>query len=277
MEEKIKSLSFNKIVTFILLSWISHFVIYMSKYNKSLYKCYNSSRILYITNCRLLAKYKEDKNPNIVCLKEELPNGVNNKKDIYINESLDARKKKQSNCSSSSNTRDHKAVMKNKSCIFETNKYSYLEKKIFKELDYVHFLKNNKTISDKLYKKIIGKRRSLKISFPLILFLLLFIAFIVECFSGYGASNGIYILLFTCIGQPNIKTFRESWFGKLLEDIFKTVVDNNGTGRIIFLRNICFGVLYMLLFIILGTVFISVVIYYHKKVNKYNKIKFRKR
>ncbi|SBT85717.1 fam-l protein [Plasmodium malariae] len=181
MEQKIKSLLFIKIIN--------------SEFNKSLVESYNNRSNLYKRNYRLMAKYKRDKLSTTVCLKEEVQNGVQDKKDINNNEKWDEYKKKQSCGSSSMSTRGHKKNKKNKSCIFETNKYSNLEKKIFKELDYVDFLRNNRTISNKIYKKIMRKKCSLRIVLPLLLLLFLLITFILDLSNSFGLVKGLCEIL----------------------------------------------------------------------------------
>lgn len=198
-----------------------------------------SHRKLYARNYRILAKYKQDKDSCIVCLKEELPHMVYDKQDISNNEKDSLWKKNYSNESLPRSVRGLKKKMKNKSCIFETKNYSHLEKKIFKELDYVDFLQRNKRISDKLYKKIILKNFLLRIKYPCILLLLLCIAFIVEISSGYGVSSGLYILLFDLIGKEQITAFREACSGSFLEEMFQHIVLVKGKQRIIFFLEVC--------------------------------------
>ncbi|KAI4834093.1 uncharacterized protein MKS88_000236 [Plasmodium brasilianum] len=252
MEQEIKTFLFKKISTLIFFCWICNIDTYSSTHNKSLNKLY-SHRKLYARNYRILAKYKQDKDSCIVCLKEELPNMVYDKQDISNNEKDSLGKKNYSNESLPRSVRGLKKKMKNKSCIFETKKYSHLEKKIFKELDYVDFLQRNKTISDKLYKKIILKKFLLRIKYPCILLLLLCIGFIVEISSGYGVSSELYILLFDLIGKEKITAFRNACSGSFLEEMFKHVV------------------------VVKGIVIISWIVYYHNKVKNYERIKFRKK
>ncbi|KAI4839246.1 hypothetical protein MKS88_001790 [Plasmodium brasilianum] len=305
MEQKFKSLLFYKVSTFILLSWIYHFYIYKSTHNKSIVEYYKNHRKLYIRNYRLLAKYNNDKDSSIVCLKKEIPVGVNNKKDIPYIERENTIKKKASNGYSPRNARGNKKCMKNKSCIFEMKKYSHLEKKIFKELDYVDFLKKNKTISDKIYKSIIRKKCGLRFALPLLLILVLLVSFILDNVGGYGLTFGLFKLIVFI--SPAVKVTELSTYPYLeafknnLSNIFKgdtspaiatlyvwltnsplswftnSVVKTKGVKA-----NYCvsgfFGFLiYFVPIFILGIILISAVVYYHKKVKKYEKIKFRKR
>ncbi|SBT01219.1 hypothetical protein PMALA_080620, partial [Plasmodium malariae] len=98
-------------------------------------------------NYRLLAKYKQDKYSNALGLKEEMTNNeMKKKKDISNNMEGYTGKRKHSNGSPSEFKGNCKSYMKKNKCMFETINYSHFEKKIFKEMDFMDFLKNNKTI-----------------------------------------------------------------------------------------------------------------------------------
>ncbi|KAI4839244.1 hypothetical protein MKS88_001788 [Plasmodium brasilianum] len=304
MEQQIKSLLFIKIFTFSLLFWICHFYIYMMAFNNLFDFSYNHHRELYIRNYRSLTNYKQYNHSSITCINEQLPNGVNNKIDITSKEKYAERKKNHSNRTLPTNARSHRKDTKSKSCIFETKKYSHLEKKIFKELDYADFLKNNRTISDKIYKKILIKKCGLRFALPLLLFLVLAISFILDKFCGYGLTFVLYnlILLFSpFVSIDKLKTI------SYIKDIPKLSVlyEKGGSPALVHLydilnrpplnwftkvlvkesgKNINYCVRYFLGFLIyfvplfiLGIILISAVYYYHKKVKKYEKIKFRKR
>ncbi|SBS95145.1 Plasmodium exported protein (Pm-fam-a like), unknown function [Plasmodium malariae] len=235
---------------------------------------------------RLMAKYTQDKGLNIVGLKEELPcYGKNEKKNICKNEKKNKEKKKQSKENLLNKEGIHKQDKKNNFFIFETKKYSHLEKKIFKELDYENFIKNNRTIRGKLYKNIILKKYGLRLSVPLSLFLSLTISLILDLFVGCGFINGLRLFLrvyapgfwkslpakiYNFLGNSLAETLKplwtyKSWVGSKIET--KVYVSTGLFGFII----------YFLPFIILGFILIFWIIYYHKKVKKYEKIKFRKR
>ncbi|SBS94302.1 Plasmodium exported protein (Pm-fam-a like), unknown function [Plasmodium malariae] len=228
----------------------------------------------------------------MVYLMEQTPNEVNDKKDISNNEKTSLEKKNYSNGSSPRNARGLKKNMKNKSCIFETKKYSHLEKKIFKELDYVDFLKRNKTLSDRIYKKIMLKKFRLRFALPLLLFLLLSISFILD----YSCSLGLVAGLFNAIDyflpdktnyvfklakkeiNEALKSISDALRSSPLHGLFDNVVEH-ADGII---ANHCvqsfFNILiYFIPFFILGVILILGIAYYHKKVKKYEKIKFRKR
>ncbi|KAI4838055.1 hypothetical protein MKS88_003478 [Plasmodium brasilianum] len=299
MERKTMLLLFVKITAF-------------SRRSKSLVECYNKRRKLYGRNYRLMAKNKQDKDSSILYLKEEIPNGVNYIKDIFNNEKCTSGKTKQSNGSSQRNKRVHKKNMKNKSCIFETKKYSHLEKKIFKELDYVDFLKNNRTISDKIYKKIILKKCGLRVALPLLLFLVLTVSFILDNFCGCGLTRGLLKLIIHSSPVVEVDILKNNPFFshitriKPLSEVFEkdeissafaylyafltkpslnpftqalVETTSNSVKKV---RNYCVSgflgfLIYFVPIFILSIILISGLVYYHKKVKKFDKIKLRKR
>ncbi|SBS96705.1 Plasmodium exported protein (Pm-fam-a like), unknown function, partial [Plasmodium malariae] len=245
-------------------------------HEKPLNECYNNRKKLYTRYYRLLAKYKQVKDSSIVCLKEDIPNGDNNKKDIFSNEKRNTGTMKQSNGNPLYNVKGHKQSMKNKSCIFETKKYSHLEKKIFKELDYEDFLKNNRTISDKLYKKIIFKKYRLRIVLPLLLFFLLIIPLILDLSGSFALVTELYKALGKYLGKgwtTNLKEWLCAspfwWLGRELQHSSKKY----SYIVIPFFRSI----IYFLPLFILGVTIILRIVYYHKKVKKYERIKFKQR
>ncbi|SBS93253.1 Plasmodium exported protein (Pm-fam-a like), unknown function [Plasmodium malariae] len=219
---------------------------------------------------RLLAKYKKDKDSKVVMLRDDISNnGMDKKKDISNTEMQCTGKKKELYRGSLNNYHGHKQDMNNKYSKFVTKKYSHLEKKIFKELDFVDFLKRNKNISDKTYKTIMRKKFSLRLGSPLLLFLLLSTLLIVdismECApggKGFWELSGLEGIL------SSWKTILEQHFNWLLTGASRT----NGVLGDLF--NI---VLYVIPFLILGVTLISYVFYYHKKAKKYEKIKFSKK
>ncbi|SBS99558.1 Plasmodium exported protein (Pm-fam-a like), unknown function [Plasmodium malariae] len=252
-------------------------------------------------NYRLLTKYKHDKNSIITGLNEDVPyNKLNKKKDISNNENWEAGKKELSSRCFSKNMGVDKKAMKNKSCIFKTKKYSHMEKKIFKELDYQNFLKKNRTITDKTYKKIISKKYGLRLAIPVLLFLSLFIVFIVDFSLGFNnkvAWEGSFLGLGSHLKELTNDT--DGWLSKVLEwlrdntsgfwrhygmgeqstacELCNAVKEGVKISEKCILGQLLGYILYFVPFIILGVTFISWVIYYHKKVKKYEKIKLRKR
>ncbi|SBS95728.1 Plasmodium exported protein (Pm-fam-a like), unknown function [Plasmodium malariae] len=263
---------------------------------KSLDENKNYRRNIHARTYRLLETYGKDNNSSSLYLKEGLPiNGIHKKIDTTYNEKYDSEKRKQSYVCPSKFAGGHQPGVKNKSCVFETKKYSHLEKKIFKELDYTDFLKNNKTISNKIYKKIIHKKYGLRIVLPVLIFFFLLIIFMVEVSLGFAGAGGLlYQLNMT---KENLETLtKNSSWSPILEALKKlgnffrhrkfeaveklkcvicdgadTITDQCILGQ--FFRFL----IYFVPFIILSITVISGIIYYHKKVKKYEKIKFRKR
>ncbi|SBS93375.1 hypothetical protein PMALA_039460 [Plasmodium malariae] len=119
-------------------------------FDMALNKYCNCAKEFEARNYRLLG-YKYNIDSKDIFTKEQMPNiGLTNKKDICNSEEGLQSKVNKSNGCSPSITRSRKKDMNKKSCTFETKKYSHLEKKIFKELDYENFLKKNRTITDKI-------------------------------------------------------------------------------------------------------------------------------
>ncbi|KAI4841349.1 hypothetical protein MKS88_000590 [Plasmodium brasilianum] len=117
---------------------------------------------LYPRTCKLLYNHKHNKNSSILELKEGISkNVVNISKDFFNNERESTGKKKQPYRGILNNARNNNEALKNKSCIFGSKKYSYIERKIFKILDNTECLKKNRTISNRTYKQIKFKQRRL--------------------------------------------------------------------------------------------------------------------
>ncbi|SBT00011.1 Plasmodium exported protein (Pm-fam-a like), unknown function [Plasmodium malariae] len=265
---------------------------------------------MYTTNYRLLAKYKQDRDLSFFCLKEDSPNVLNYKEHISSNEEGEVGKKKHINGSLSTNARRNKKSLKNKSCIFETKKCSHLEKRIFKELDYVDFLKSNRTVSDKIYKKIMLKKCGLRIALPLLLFLVLGVSFILDNFCGCGLTRGLFKLIFLLSPSVTVESLKSNPFFSHIGNItkvfenkenissafaylyafltkpslnpFTEALVKTSRGSVSKVRNYCVSgflgfLIYFVPIFILSIILISGLIYYHKKVKKYEKIKFMKR
>ncbi|KAI4833663.1 fam-l protein [Plasmodium brasilianum] len=269
MKKSIMIFSFIKIVVLIFLTWIPHLSNHVITSNKYLGKKYTLAIKLDDRIYRLLAKYKKDKDSKVVMLRDDISNnGMDKKKDISNTEKECTEKKKELYRGSLNNYDGHKQDMNNKYSKFVTKKYSHLEKKIFKELDFVDFLKRNKNISDKTYKKIMRKKFSLRLGSPLLLFFLLFSLLIVDISLRLSNVNGFLELSgLKSILSPYEETLKP-YFSWLLTaaDTSKSVLGP--------LFNI---VLYVIPFLILGVTLISYVFYYHKKAKKYEKIKFSKK
>ncbi|SBS94742.1 Plasmodium exported protein (Pm-fam-a like), unknown function, partial [Plasmodium malariae] len=216
-----------------------------------------------------LAKYKHDKNSNIVELKEGISNsGVYIRKDFSNNERKTIGKKKQSNRGSLNDDGVNKEALKNKSCIFGTKKYSCFENKIFKELDNAEYLEKNNRISDRIYNKIKFKKRRLRFSLVLLLFILILVVPLIDL--------SIYIIygkeLLSALGLLTLNTGYSGYFPKVsgslkdslgLEDsMFREVI------RVPTIIKYCIPILIIFVVLMLS------IVYYYKKVMKYEKIKF---
>ncbi|SBS98895.1 Plasmodium exported protein (Pm-fam-a like), unknown function [Plasmodium malariae] len=270
------------------LTWIYHFNNDKSTFNNSLNKNFILDRKLNIRTYRLLAKCTQPKHSSAEELNEKIENiGIHEKGDISNNEKRDKTIKKKSKESLLNNLEILKKSKKNKWWIFETKKYSRLEKKIFKEMDYIDFLKNNRTINDKTYKRIIRKKYRLRFALPVLLILLFITVFVIDFTMGLLCNNGglwYHIGLWEYIKSlsSNVKDVLEhlpSW----LRYCASWNTEHHITGQASKCKEFCalnnlFGiVMYFLPFIILGITLIITLIYYHIKVKKYEKIKFRKR
>ncbi|SBS97146.1 Plasmodium exported protein (Pm-fam-a like), unknown function [Plasmodium malariae] len=223
---------------------------------------------------RIIAKYKHDKDSNLVCLKDDILNYEKNLRE----------KNKWSNEISPMSIRGHKQHMKNKSCMFETKKYSHMEKKIFKELDYIDFLQNTKTISDKIFRKTVFKKYRVRIILPLFLFILLSTYIILDFSCGFGIVGPLLKVLKATVGPDWSKTLRSFLWKLKLDFLWPTSVVNVKIKGIstqkswtFMTKPFLFYVIYLIPFLILGFTTILWIFYYHKKVKKYQKIKFKKR
>ncbi|KAI4836227.1 hypothetical protein MKS88_004015 [Plasmodium brasilianum] len=270
-----------RIYTFILLSWIYHFKNDVTIFKMSAVDNYKLEKKIYASAYRILAKYKQDKDSCAVYLQEYIPKYQSNEKRyISNNEVKTPETKKQSNGSSSVNEGGHKHHMKNKTFMFETKSYSRIEKKIFKELDYLDFLQNNRTITDKFFRKIIFKKYKVRICLPLFLFLFLSTSIILDLSCAYGIIGGLLKILNTTLGNGWSKPLR-AFLKKLnLDILWRTPKVPNGSGTqnwTYITKPFLNYVIYCIPLLVLGTTLILGIFYYHKKVKKYQEIKFRKR
>ncbi|SBT00067.1 Plasmodium exported protein (Pm-fam-a like), unknown function [Plasmodium malariae] len=233
---------------------------------------------------KMLSKYEKDEDSNIAWLKEKMiKNGMNVNKDICYNEMRYLGKNERSR-SSSKSAKENYQVVKNNSCIFETKKYSRCEKKIFKEIDFENFLKNNRTISNKLYNKIIRKKYGLRLFLPLLFLLLLSTSLLLD-FMGLGLIKMLcYIFKIIKPGSLNYlhNMLKGSSFNMFFKSVAKPELTKTVNTKVIkadhYYVTGFFGIfIYLLPFILFGVTLILKVVYYHKKVKKYQKIKYRKR
>ncbi|KAI4839618.1 hypothetical protein MKS88_002175 [Plasmodium brasilianum] len=290
MEKNISMFLVINIAVFNFLIRICYLSNYMGTFNKSLEMKHNVARKLSLKTCRLLAKCMQDKDSNILGLKNGISNNAGNaKKNIYYNEEWVETKIKYSNTGSSKNTKVHKQAMKNNYNIFETKKYSQLEKKIFKELDYLDFLKNNRTISNKVYEKVARKKYRLRICVPIILLILLSILIILDSFFSCGLKSMFIKIVTLCHGRGwygplhnYLKSSNFSWLFKSVKEVIYMKEQKTVGGELSDVKGYVYAesflgyLVYIMPLIILGVTVILGILYYHKKVKKYQKIKFRK-
>ncbi|SBT88043.1 fam-l protein [Plasmodium malariae] len=295
MEKKNKLLLFINIATFIPLTWICHFSNETMTFYESLGENYKNDKKLNKKNYRLLAKCKHNKDSCTMGLKEGIPNNdMKERKDISNNENIFAQLNRQSNRSLSRNIERHKKDKKNNSRIFETKQYSRFEKKIFKELDYANFLKNNRGISNRIYHKIIRKKYGFRLGLPIFFVLLLSILLLLDLFVGYGLINGLFKVLniiSVSLGyeaKGSVKAVQEmlkplhNWLiNSPFSSFFKSVKELSNVGDKVSKHYYITGffgfLIYFIPLFIIGVTCILRVFYYHKKVKKYEKIKFKKR
>ncbi|SBT85841.1 fam-l protein [Plasmodium malariae] len=285
MRQNIKSILFIDIAYFILLSSIYNF----NNLTSTINKYFHGTNIIFgksnTRSYRLLEKCKKDMDPRIVCLKEVTSKGMNKTNYISNNEKMLNGRSKQLNGSLSRSSACHKQNIKNNSCVF-AKKCSSIEKKIFKELDFIDFLKKNSTISNKTYKKVISKKYGLRIATPALLFCLLLILVIVDFSLGISIEKSLPISL---ASWDPLEVSKAQWFMNIFNEIKKLdwfwksqlwTTSERAAGSINkaeLLGRFCGILIYFLPFLILCVVFILALVYYHKKVKKYEKIKFKKR
>ncbi|KAI4838029.1 fam-l protein [Plasmodium brasilianum] len=270
MEQKIMFL-FIKISTFMLLPWMCHFYNYMSHFNKNSNKKYDIHRKLITRNYRLLTEYDQDKNSCVAYIKEEMPNNKMKKKKYISNNNKGTNGKHKHSCRCSLYNEEYgKNVEKNNIGVPKTKKYFDFEKKIFKELEYENYLKNIKTIEHKEYKKMAHKKRRILIALFLLFILVLILPILdlsLEKFRG-GGLLGLLNLVYP-------KTSTGGAVSTDLEGVLATSLSADGWNsiKIMFISPI---LIYCIPFLIFVVIFILGMVYYYKKVIKYENAKFRK-
>ncbi|KAI4833603.1 uncharacterized protein MKS88_000080 [Plasmodium brasilianum] len=246
MEQKFMLFLYIKISAFILLTWICHFYNKENTSKNNLNAKCKLSRKLNIINYRLLTKYKPNRDSYSIKFEDELPhNRVKQNKCVTTNKKGANVKHKISRLSSLYIEEYCKNNEKNKPDIPKTNEYSNFEKQIFKELDYKDYLKNIKEIEDKEYKKL--SHLSL------------------ENFVTGGLLGSLGLIYLSKKGGS-----------ESVEGLFSTLFDIEkwGNSDKILAANLFFYCIPFLIFVI---IFILGMIYYYKKVIKYENIKFKKK
>ncbi|SCP03071.1 fam-m protein [Plasmodium malariae] len=250
MERIAKSILFIKISAFILLTGICHFKNDVNTFNKSINKGYTLGRKLDIKTFRLLAKCKQNKDSNILELKQNIQNNTKcKKKDISINEKGDKDKNNKYNKSSLNKAQYYTEVIDYNNGMFD-GKHFHFEKKWIRKKDYDLFIQKNRRIIDINLKKI--KFRNY--GFGVALFFLFFILGI-----------GIPIL-------PAINPLNEVW--KSLDSNtswkeWKEAID----GFVNYLGDYAFTILFTVFIVILSVILIIAIYRILRNNEKYTKMK----
>ncbi|KAI4839831.1 hypothetical protein MKS88_001734 [Plasmodium brasilianum] len=271
MEQKIMLSLFIKISTIILLTWLYHSYYDVNSLKENMDEKYNFSRHLKTSNCRLLAKYKQEKDSRIANFKEEMPHKELKEKKYISNNKKETEGKLKQSCRSSLYIEKYsKNVKKNKCGIGKTKKYFDFEKKIFKKLDYEYYVKNIKIIEYNEYKKLARRKRRIRITLLLLFILILILPILdlsLETFTEGGLLGLLRMLYKTGSKETGI-------YG--VEGLLTSLLSEGTWGNI---EKICVLSLffYGVPFLIFVVIFILGMIYYYKKVIKYENIKFRKR
>ncbi|SBS92059.1 Plasmodium exported protein (Pm-fam-a like), unknown function [Plasmodium malariae] len=235
-------------------------------------KKYKPGRTINGRSYRLLSKCKQDKDINISEIKEGMSNnGFNKKKNICNNIKENTERHRHSHKGSLYFEGYSKKTQKNQYSIPKTKKYSYFEKQIFRELDYKDSLKNYKIINYKEYEKLIRRKRGIKIVLISLLILLLIIPIL-----DFSLRHFLQKDLLELSGLLTVNIPLKSSYGGIVEGYMSSLFSNIELehSTISLISNIF---LYCLPIFILVVIFILGMVYYYRKVIKYENIKFRKK
>ncbi|SBS95877.1 Plasmodium exported protein (Pm-fam-a like), unknown function [Plasmodium malariae] len=242
----------------------------MSSLNKNLDEKRDLRKELNTRNNRLLAKYKQNKYSSNENFKEEMPNNeVKEKKHISNNKKGTSRKHKQSCRSPLYKEEYSKNDKKNKFLMSKTSKFYDFEKKIFKKLDHENYVKNIKTIENKEYKKLERTKRRIRIAF-LLLFILILILPIIDLSLEKlvdGGLLGLLHMLYITRSPDNVLG---------VEGVLTSLLGSGKWGNTDKMRVLPIF-FYGIPFLIFIVIFILGMVYYYKKVIKYENIKFKER
>ncbi|KAI4841155.1 hypothetical protein MKS88_000390 [Plasmodium brasilianum] len=164
---------------------------------------YISGIILDKRNYRILEKSKHDMHPNVVCLKEKIPNNEDIKyKNIYNNAKGSNGRNKQSNRSLLNKAQYYTEVIDYNNGMFD-GKHFHFEKKWIKKKDYDDFLEKKRRICNIALKKI--------------------------KFKNYGYIVAMFVIFFFFgIGVPvlsNLDSLDTAWKGLDDKNILKILYD----------------------------------------------------
>ncbi|KAI4839238.1 hypothetical protein MKS88_001782 [Plasmodium brasilianum] len=166
MEQNIKLIYFIKCGLLILLAWLYYFCSEECTFNisKREHKYYMK---LDIINVRLLEECEGKNDSNFIESKEEITNDEEYDKKVTTNKRKGIKKTNiQSERSSLYKKEFDKQYKKQKKLIYRGKKLSHFEKKFFKKLDYIDFIKKSPSISNMTYQKLVCKIIGHKIFLP---------------------------------------------------------------------------------------------------------------
>ncbi|SBS92223.1 Plasmodium exported protein (Pm-fam-a like), unknown function [Plasmodium malariae] len=242
-------------------------------FNKNFYEIHKLTEKLNARKYRLLGKYRQGNNLIIVGLKEGISNsGMCIREDYIYNERETIGKKRESNRDTLNNSRNNKEATKNKYSVFGGNRYSYFEKKIFNELDNREFLEKNKTISNRTHKKINFKKRKPRFSLGLFFSILIFLVPLIDLSLYFVGGKD----LLSTLGLLTVSGGHEGYFPRIEDGALKNLLGLENymfreALRVSTILKYCIPIFIIFVFLVLGIVF------YYKKVMKYEKIKFREK
>ncbi|SBS96729.1 Plasmodium exported protein (Pm-fam-a like), unknown function [Plasmodium malariae] len=216
-------------------------------FNKNLNDNVDLNKRLYTINCRLLAKYKQDKDSNIIALKDISNNVEWGKRNICNNEKGNKGKNKQSNRSLLNKAEYYTDVIDYNNGMFD-GKHFHFEKKWIKKRNYDDFLAKKRRIHDIALKKIKFRSYGFGITIFSIFFLLGIGLPILKALSSYNDLKdkvSFLINVFNYIEMP-----------------FSYIAEGNE-----------FGLFYSLLIIILAVIIIIALPKILRNNEKYRKIK----
>ncbi|SBT85890.1 Plasmodium exported protein, unknown function [Plasmodium malariae] len=168
MEQKIKSLFFIKTNTFIILTWIFFLYNDMSTFCKFVGE-YNIERTLDIKSYRLVAECSQYKDSRNTYLKGMIHENDENENVITNSNICDKIINKQSSKSSLYKKQFNKGYIRQRMLKYRGKYLTLFERKLFKHLDYIDFIRKNPSITNKSCKKVLLKEYGILMYLPFLL------------------------------------------------------------------------------------------------------------
>ncbi|SBT85657.1 Plasmodium exported protein, unknown function [Plasmodium malariae] len=169
MEQKNKSFSIIKTSIFIVLSWICYFYSDLSSLSKFV-GVYKLMRKLDLSSGRLLEECSQYKDLNAANLREMIHENNENEEKIITNyDKWDKRTNKKLSKSSLYKEEFNKQYIRQRILKYRGKYLTLFERKLFKHLDYIDFIKKKPSISNKSCIKILLKEYGLLFFLPAIL------------------------------------------------------------------------------------------------------------